>query len=98
MILLPEESRRFQELTRMMAKKELEMDIFKDSTFLVNSANPLVQNLVKMENGGRKDDARLLIDQIYDLACLAHKAFSKERMEAFLERSAKVLEMVSDKE
>ncbi|MBR5346953.1 MAG: molecular chaperone HtpG [Deltaproteobacteria bacterium] len=98
MILLPEESRRFQELTRMMAKKELEMDIFKDSTFLVNSANPLVQNLVKMENGGRKDDARLLIDQIYDLACLAHKAFSKERMEAFLERSAKVLEMVSGKD
>lgn len=93
MILLPEESRRFQELTRMMGKKEI--DLFKESTFLVNSANPLVKNLLGINEAGKKDEARLLVDQIYDLACLAHKSFGKERMEAFLERSTRVLELLS---
>ncbi|MBN1141714.1 MAG: molecular chaperone HtpG [Deltaproteobacteria bacterium] len=93
MILLPEESRRFQELTRMMGKKGL--DPFKESTFLVNSANPLVKNLLRIREAGKNDQAQLLIDQIYDLACLAHKSFDKERMEAFLERSNRVLELLS---
>jgi len=93
MILLPEESRRFQELTRMMGKKDV--DLFKESTFLVNSANPLVKNLLRIEGAGRKEEAQLLVDQIYDLACLAHKSFDKERMEAFLERSTRVLELLS---
>ena len=75
MILLPEESRRFQELTRMMGKKEI--DLFKESTFLVNSANPLVKNLLGINEAGKKDEARLLVDQIYDLACLALKSFCK---------------------
>ncbi len=92
-ILLPEENRRMQELTRMMGAKE--MDPFKESTFLVNSANPLVKNLLRIDQAGKKEDARLLIDQIYDLAYLSHKTFDKERMEAFLERSNKVLEMLS---
>ncbi|NLC70364.1 MAG: molecular chaperone HtpG [Desulfuromonadaceae bacterium] len=95
MILLPEESRRFQELTRIMGKKGL--DLFKESTFLVNLANSLVKNLLKIEAAGKKEEAELLVDQIYDLACLAHKSFDKERMEAFLERSNRVLELLSRK-
>jgi hypothetical protein len=31
----------------------------------------------------------MLIEQIYDLAMLTHKAFNKDQMEAFLERSNK---------
>jgi len=92
-ILLPEENRRMQELTRLMGAKDV--DLFKDSTFLVNVANPLVKNLVRIDQAGKKEEARLLIDQIYDLAYLSHKSFDKERMEAFLERSTKVLELLS---
>ena len=92
-ILLPEENRRMQELTRLMGAKET--DMFKESTFLVNAANPLVKNLVRIDQAGKKEEARLLIDQIYDLAYLSHKSFDKERMEAFLERSTKVLELLS---
>jgi molecular chaperone HtpG len=82
-----------QELTRLMGAKE--MDPFKESTFLVNSANPLVKNLLGIDEAGKKEEARLLIDQIYDLAYLSHKSFDKEKMEAFLDRSNKVLEMLS---
>ena len=92
-ILLPEENRRMQELTRLMGAKDV--DLFKDSTFLVNAANPLVKNLVRIEQAGKKEEARLLIDQIYDLAYLSHKSFDKKRMEDFLERSNKVLELLS---
>ncbi|MBN2427069.1 MAG: molecular chaperone HtpG [Deltaproteobacteria bacterium] len=92
-ILLPEENRRMQELTRLMGAKDV--DLFKDSTFLVNAANPLVKNLVRIDQAGKKEEVRLLIDQIYDLAYLSHKSFDKKRMEAFLERSNKVLELLS---
>ena len=92
-ILLPEENRRMQELTRLMGAKGT--DLFKESTFLVNAANPLVKNLVRIDQAGKKEEAQLLIDQIYDLAYLSHKSFDKERMEAFLERSTKVLELLS---
>jgi molecular chaperone HtpG len=92
-ILLPEEKRRMQELTRLMGAKDI--DLFKDSTFVVNSSNPLVRNLVRIDQAGKKEEAKLLIDQIYDLAFLSHKSFDKERMEAFLERSNKILELFS---
>ncbi|WP_027714470.1 molecular chaperone HtpG [Desulfuromonas sp. TF] len=95
MILLSEQSRRFKEMTRMMGKDV--GDLFKDHTLLVNSASPVVKNLLKMEEAGRRDEAGMLIEQIYDLAMLTHQAFDKERMESFLERSNRILEVMSQK-
>jgi molecular chaperone HtpG len=95
MILLSEQSRRFKEMTRMMGRDT--GDLFKDHTLLVNSASPVVKNLLKMEEAGRRDEAGMLIEQIYDLAMLTHQAFDKERMESFLERSNRILEVMSQK-
>jgi len=95
MILLPEHSRRIMEMTRMMGKEAGEM--FKEHTLLVNSSSPVVMNLLKMEDAGRSDDAKMLVEQVYDLAMLTHQSFDKERMEAFLDRSNKILEVLSDK-
>jgi len=95
MILLSEQSRRFKEMTRLMGKEA--GDLFKEHTLLVNSASPVVKNLLRMEESGRSADARMLVEQIYDLAMLTHQAFDKERMEAFLERSNKILEVLSEK-
>ena len=63
-------------------------------TLLLNFSNPVVKKVRKMKDDGRADDARLLAEQIYDLALLTHKSFGKEQMEAFLERSNKILDMV----
>jgi molecular chaperone HtpG len=95
MILLSEQSRRFKEMTRMMGRDT--GDLFKDHTLLVNSASPVVKNLLKMEEAGRREEAGMLIEQIYDLAMLTHQAFDKERMESFLERSNRILEVMSQK-
>jgi molecular chaperone HtpG len=95
MILLSEQSRRFKEMTRMMGKEA--GDLFKEHTLLVNSACPLIRNLLEMEETGRGDEARMMVEQVYDLAMLTQRAFDKERMEAFLERSNKILEALSRK-
>jgi molecular chaperone HtpG len=82
-------------MTRMMGRDT--GDLFKDHTLLVNSASPVVKNLLKMEEAGRREEAGMLIEQIYDLAMLTHQAFDKERMESFLERSNRILEVMSQK-
>ncbi len=92
MILLSEQSRRFKEMTRMMGKEFGEG--FDDYTLLVNFASPVVKKIRTLKEEGRADDARLLSEQIYDLAMLSHKSFGKDQMEAFLERSNKILELV----
>lgn len=92
MILLSEQNRRMQELTRMMGQEG--QDLFKDHTLMVNSASPVVKNVLKLQEEQRMDDAELLVQQVYDLAMLSHQAFDKDRMERFLERSHKIMEMV----
>ncbi len=96
MILLAEQTRRFREMTRMMGQQE-GMDMFNEYTLLVNSSSPVVKNMERMHEEGRSEEARLVSEQIYDLAMLTHKAFSKEQMEAFLERSNRILEMAGEK-
>jgi len=94
MLLLSEQGRRFQEMTRMLGKEGGE-DLFKEHTLLVNSASPAIKNLLQLQEKGREEDAGLLVAQIYDLAMLTHRAFDKERMETFLERSNRILELLS---
>jgi molecular chaperone HtpG len=98
MILLPEQSRRFKEMTRMMRHEVGEADaLFSEHTLLVNSSSPVVKNIVKMTAGGPFEDAGLLARHVYDLAMLTHQAFDREKMEGFLERSNRILEMLSKK-
>jgi molecular chaperone HtpG len=92
MILLSEQTRRFKEMTRMMSKEGELGDMFAEHTLMVNLKSPVVQNILGLDKAGRSEDATMLIEQIYDLAMLTHKAFDKEHMEAFLERSNKILE------
>lgn len=94
MVLLSEQMRRFKEMTRMIGNRE-GADIFAEHTLLVNSSCPVVRNLERLEEGGEGSKAELLVRQIYDLAMLSHQNFDKERMEAFLERSNRVLELLA---
>ena len=54
-----------------------------------------MKNLLRIRGAGKTDHAQMLIDQTYDLVCLAHKSFDKERMGIFLEHSTNMLELLS---
>jgi molecular chaperone HtpG len=67
---------------------------------LVNTAHPLVQNLLSRSQGtilrpdgsAASDDlSTLLCQHIYDLALMSQKGFDAEGMKAFVERSNQVL-------
>jgi len=88
-ILLAEQTRRLQEMTRMLGKGE--ENLFGKHTLLVNATSPAVSNILSLQQAGRDDDCRMLIEQVYDLALLSHRPFDKERMEEFLARSNRLL-------
>lgn len=94
MILLNEQSRRFKEMTRMMGQGAEGMDLFSDHTLLVNTASSAVGKVLSLQNDGNEETAKLLVEQVYDLAMLSHEALSKERMAGFLERSSKLMGLI----
>ncbi len=99
-ILLSELQRRFLEMSAVVQQKEVEFP--EDHTLLLNIAHPLVQNLLKLEQGQiitstspKEDTVSLLCQHIYDLAMMAQKRFEGEAMKQFLERSQKVLTLLT---
>ena len=64
-----------------------------EKTLVLNMTHPLSARLSKIWDAD-KDDARLLIEQIYDLALMGQEALSPERMQKFLARSQKLLGMI----
>lgn len=94
-VLLSEESRRMQEMSKLYAGMNMgDMPPFPaDETLVLNADHALVKKLAAMaRDEGRKEDAELLAAQLHDLAMLSHKPLEPEALARFLERSAKVLE------
>jgi molecular chaperone HtpG len=99
-ILLSELQRRMLEMSAVVQQKEL---VFPDDhTLLINLSHPLVQNLLKLEQGQiitssslQEDTVSLLCQHIYDLAMMAQKRLEGEEMKQFLDRSQKVLTLLT---
>ncbi len=99
MILLPESTRRMQEMMAMMQQK-LSIDLPNEHTLLVNTAHPLVQNLMTLSQGsivqtsGQSPSAELadqLCAYIYDLALIGQRGLDAEGMKDFSQRASLVL-------
>ena len=98
MVLLPEAMRRLQEMTALMQQQAM---AFPESHVLVvNSAHPLIQNILQLNQGtiiqgaGESPSgelAKALCLHVYDLALMAQKGFTPEGMKSFVERSNRVL-------
>ena len=90
-ITLSEESRRIQDMMAMygMAKGA----VGDDSTLVLNAGNKLVQYVKDHADG---ENTALLCAQIYDLARLAHGPLEPDDMTAFMERSNKLMGMITD--
>lgn len=89
MVILSEQTRRLQEMTKMMGKGD--EDMFGGHTLCLNAKSPVVDTILDLKEQGNDDDAAMLMEQIYDLSMLPHCAFDKDRMAAFLERSNRIL-------
>lgn len=93
MILLSEESRRMQEMSKMYGMYGLDANMFKsDEALMLNKKNELVKYIMSHhDDEAEKDTVKLFCEQIYDLAMLSHKPLSPDAMTAFISRSNLVL-------
>lgn len=103
MVLLPEFMRRLLEMNAMMQQQTAQFP--EEHVLLVNTAHPLIQNLVKLSQGtviqgsGQSptgDLVNLICHHVYDLALMAQKGFDAEGMQAFVERSNQVLTRLTE--
>ncbi|BAC08743.1 molecular chaperone HtpG [Thermosynechococcus vestitus] len=99
MILLPEASRRMQEMMAMM-QQQANVQLPEEHILVVNTAHPLVQNLLSLNQGtiiqtsGTSETGTLvekLCQYIYDLALMSQRAFDANGMQQFTERASQVL-------
>ncbi len=102
MVLLPEAMRRMQEMAALMQEKMMAFP--EDHILMINTAHPLIQNLLDLDKGtiiqGGEDSnpmVKLMCNHIYDLALMSQKAFDAEGMKAFVERSNEVLTNLTKK-
>ena len=94
-VLLPEESRRMQEMSRAYGGMGMGLPgMFEnEETLVLNRTNKLIQTLFELKDDeARKEDVDMVAMQIYDLAMMSHKPLPTEQMTRFIERSNKILE------
>lgn len=94
-ILLSEQSRRMQDMSRLFAGQDAVNMFPTEETLVINRNNKLVKALADSIDNKEKDEVReLLVRQIYDIALLGHKSLDTDALSAFIERSIKVMEKI----
>jgi len=103
MVLLPEFLRRMREMSAMMQQQNVEFP--EEHILLVNTAHPLIQNLVNLNQGsivhgdGVSPTSQLvtmICQHVYDLALMSQKGFNAEGMKSLVERSNDVLTKLTE--
>jgi molecular chaperone HtpG len=93
LILLSEQSRRMQEMSRMFGGADMKSMFPDEETLVLNRNSQLIKALVSMKNDvDKKEDAALICEHIYDLALIGNKQLDADAMARFIERSNKILE------
>lgn len=96
MVIFDEQARRIHEMSSIIQQKDL--GLMKDFTLVLNSNNPIINNLKKIANdASKKEEVNLLCNHLYDLALLNQKQLPQERMQKFFDRSFKIMELLSSK-
>lgn len=94
-ILLAEQSRRMQEMSRMFGGADMSNIFPKEETLVINRSNKLVKALISSLNDKEKKEERdLLVKQIYDIAVLSHRPLEPEAMTAFVQRTLQLMEKI----
>jgi molecular chaperone HtpG len=91
-ILLAEEPRRMQEMTRMFGVMGLNQQFPQEHTLVINRNNLLIKSLVSMKDKeDKKEDINLMCEHIYDLAMMGHRQLETAAMTKFIARSNNIL-------
>ena len=93
-ITLSEESRRMQDMMKMYGMPGMDPNMFggAQESLTLNANNSLVQYLFEH---GDADNAKIICEQLYDLAMLSHQPLEPEAMTKFIARSNKIMEMLT---
>ena len=92
LLTISEESRRMQYMMKMYAVSGMPMgNLPLDESLILNAKNPLVQYLLKHEDGLESEEGKLMEEQLYDLARIQNAPLEGDAMKKFVERSEKVL-------
>ena len=92
LLTISEESRRMQDMMKMYAVSGMPMgNLPLDESLILNAKNPLVQYLLKHEDGLESEEGTLIEEQLYDLARIQNAPLEGDAMKKFVERSEKVL-------
>lgn len=99
MILLSEQSRRMQEMSKMFGGMDMSHMFPNEQTLVLNRNNHLIQTILKM-NGktDKEEDVKMICQHIYDLAMMSHKQLEAEAMTRFIERSNQLLTRLAEME
>lgn len=99
MILLAEESRRMQDMSRVFGGMDMRNMFPKEETLVLNRNNNLIRAILKL-NGreDKKDDVQMICRHVYDLALMSHKQLEPDDMTRFIERSSTILAKLADAE
>lgn len=97
MILLSEQSRRMQDLSRYFGGQDMSHMFPKEETLVINNNNSLIKSILKLkEKDNKKDDVLMICRQVYDLAMMSHKQLESATMTKFIDRSNKILEKIAE--
>ena len=90
MITLSEESRRMQDMMKMYGMAGMDPNMFgaEGQTLVLNANNDLVKYVAEHTDG---ENTKIICEQLYDLAKLAHGSLSPERMTKFIARSSEIM-------
>ena len=92
MLTQEEQGRRFSEMSRIYGQDVTRPETH---TLVLNAANPVVKGLLNAE--GNEETRSLIAAQLYDLARMSTRPLEKEEVTAFLARSNKLLELLSER-
>lgn len=99
-ILLSENSRRMQDMTKIFGSMNMTPDMFPvEQTLVLNAKNNLIKRLVSLsEDESNKEDIEMLSRHICDLALIANKQLEPGEMSEFIDRSSKLMVKIAEKQ
>ena len=94
MITVSEETRRMQDMMKMYGMSNMDPSMFDGAgeTLTLNASNNLVKYILNNPEG---ENTELICKQLYDLALISHTPLNPESMTAFIERSNRILEILT---
>lgn len=94
-ILVSEQSRRMAEMKSQFAGMDLGMNFEEEKTLVINDNSPIIKKLVSLKDDeSKKDQIELICNQIVDVALLANKELDAKKLDEFISRNNKLMNML----